>query len=35
MCGIARCREDHAKQMWQLLTLELGYRNMRSLGVAG
>jgi hypothetical protein len=28
-------REDHAKQVWQLLTLELWYRNMRSLGVAG
>jgi asparagine synthase (glutamine-hydrolysing) len=28
-------REDHAKQIWQLLTLELWYRNMRSLGVAG
>ncbi len=27
-------REDHAKQIWQLLTLELWYRNMRSLGVA-
>ena len=26
-------REDHAKQIWQLLTLELWYRNMRSLGV--
>jgi asparagine synthase (glutamine-hydrolysing) len=28
-------REDHAKHIWQLLTLELWYRNMRSLGVAG
>ena len=27
-------REDHAKQIWQLLTLELWYRNMRSMGVA-
>jgi asparagine synthase (glutamine-hydrolysing) len=27
-------RQDHAKQIWQLLTLELWYRNMRSLGVA-
>ena len=27
-------REDHAKQIWQLLTLELWYRNVRSLGVA-
>jgi asparagine synthase (glutamine-hydrolysing) len=27
-------REDHAKQIWQLLTLELWYRNMRSAGVA-
>ena len=27
-------REDYAKQIWQLLTLELWYRNMRSLGVA-
>jgi asparagine synthase (glutamine-hydrolysing) len=26
-------REDHAKQIWQLLTLELWYRNVRSLGV--
>jgi asparagine synthase (glutamine-hydrolysing) len=26
-------REDHSKQIWQLLTLELWYRNMRSLGV--
>ncbi|MGH3162681.1 MAG: asparagine synthase-related protein, partial [Streptosporangiaceae bacterium] len=28
-------REDRAKQIWQLLTLELWYRNMRSMGVAG
>jgi asparagine synthase (glutamine-hydrolysing) len=27
-------REDHAKQIWQLLTLELWYRNVRSMGVA-
>jgi asparagine synthase (glutamine-hydrolysing) len=27
-------REDRAKQIWQLLTLELWYRNMRSMGVA-
>ena len=27
-------RQDHAKQIWQLLTLELWYRNVRSLGVA-
>jgi hypothetical protein len=27
-------REHHAKQIWQLLTLEPWYRNMRSLGVA-
>jgi asparagine synthase (glutamine-hydrolysing) len=27
-------REDHAKQIWQLLTLELWYRNARSMGVA-
>ena len=26
--------EDDAKQIWQLLTRELWYRNMRSLGVA-
>jgi asparagine synthase (glutamine-hydrolysing) len=26
-------RQDNAKQIWQLLTLELWYRNMRSLGV--
>ena len=26
-------REDRAKQIWQLLTLELWYRNMRSMGV--
>jgi len=28
-------REDRAKQIWQLLTLELWYRNVRSMGVAG
>jgi asparagine synthase (glutamine-hydrolysing) len=27
-------REDNAKQIWQLLSLELWYRNARSLGVA-
>ena len=27
-------REDRAKQIWQLLTLELWYRNMRAMGVA-
>ena len=27
-------REDLSKQIWQLLTLELWYRNMRSMGVA-
>ena len=27
-------REDRAKQIWQLLTLELWYRNVRSMGVA-
>jgi asparagine synthase (glutamine-hydrolysing) len=27
-------REDCAKQIWQLLTMELWYRNMRSMGVA-
>jgi asparagine synthase (glutamine-hydrolysing) len=27
-------REDHAKQIWQLLTLELWWRNARSRGVA-
>jgi asparagine synthase (glutamine-hydrolysing) len=27
-------RADHAKQIWQLLTLELWYRNARGLGVA-
>jgi asparagine synthase (glutamine-hydrolysing) len=27
-------REDHAKQIWQLLTLELWYRSVRSTGVA-
>ena len=28
-------REDRAKHIWQLLTLELWYRNVRSAGVAG
>ena len=28
-------REDRAKQIWQLLTLELWYRHVRSMGVAG
>jgi asparagine synthase (glutamine-hydrolysing) len=27
-------REDRSKQIWQLLTLELWYRNARSMGVA-
>jgi asparagine synthase (glutamine-hydrolysing) len=27
-------REDNAKQIWQLLTMELWYRNVRSTGVA-
>ena len=27
-------REDNAKQIWQLLSLELWYRNVRSMGVA-
>jgi asparagine synthase (glutamine-hydrolysing) len=27
-------REDRSKQIWQLLTLELWYRNMRAMGVA-
>ena len=27
-------REDNAKQIWQLLTMELWYRNARSIGVA-
>jgi asparagine synthase (glutamine-hydrolysing) len=27
-------REDRSKQIWQLLTLELWYRNMRTAGVA-
>ncbi len=27
-------REDRAKQIWQLLTLELWYRHMQSMGVA-
>jgi asparagine synthase (glutamine-hydrolysing) len=28
-------REDYAKQIWQLLSLELWYRHVRSMGVAG
>ncbi len=28
-------REDRSKQIWQLLTLELWYRNVQSLGVTG
>lgn len=28
-------RQDHSKQIWQLLTLELWYQRMRSLGVRG
>ena len=28
-------REDRSKQIWQLLTLELWYRHVRSMGVAG
>ena len=27
-------REDRSKQIWQLLTLELWYRNVQSLGVS-
>jgi asparagine synthase (glutamine-hydrolysing) len=27
-------RQDRSKQIWQMLTLELWYRNMRSMGVA-
>ena len=27
-------REDYAKQIWQLLSMELWYRNVRSMGVA-
>ena len=27
-------RQDNAKQVWQLLTMELWYRNVRSMGVA-
>jgi asparagine synthase (glutamine-hydrolysing) len=27
-------REDRSKQIWQLLTLELWYRNALSMGVA-
>ena len=28
-------REDRSKQLWQLLTLELWHRHVRSMGVAG
>ena len=28
-------REDRSTQIWQLLTLELWYRHVRSMGVAG
>ena len=28
-------REDHAKEIWQLLTLELWYRHVRAMGAAG
>ena len=28
-------RQDRAKQIWQLLTVELWYRHIRSMGVAG
>ena len=28
-------RSDESKQLWQLLTLELWYRDMRDLGVSG
>jgi asparagine synthase (glutamine-hydrolysing) len=28
-------RADNAKQIWQLLSLELWYRNARSMGVTG
>jgi asparagine synthase (glutamine-hydrolysing) len=27
-------RKDDARQIWQLLTMELRYRNVRSVGVA-
>jgi asparagine synthase (glutamine-hydrolysing) len=27
-------REDRSKQVWQLLTLELWYRHVQSMGVA-
>ena len=27
-------RQDNAKQIWQLLSMELWYRNVRSMGVA-
>jgi asparagine synthase (glutamine-hydrolysing) len=32
-CERAR-RKDGARQIWQLLTMELRYRNVRSVGVA-
>jgi asparagine synthase (glutamine-hydrolysing) len=28
-------RADESKQLWQLLTLEMWYREMRGLGVSG
>jgi asparagine synthase (glutamine-hydrolysing) len=28
-------REDHAKQIWQLLSMELWYGQVRAAGVAG
>ena len=28
-------REDNAKQIWQLLSMELWYRRVRAAGVAG
>jgi asparagine synthase (glutamine-hydrolysing) len=27
-------QQDHAKQIWQLLSLELWYRNAQAMGVA-
>ena len=30
----ANGREDRSKQIWQLLTLEIWYRQMRAAGVA-
>jgi len=32
--GLPRVGEDRSKQIWQLLTLELWYRNAQSRGVA-